>query len=75
MNRHHDGFQRVRHREDTTRINECGTCVQTRRSKRRGNGSQRRWFWNYYCQNQGAFVITITWPNQKVGREQDGPKR
>jgi hypothetical protein len=54
MNRHHDGFQRVGHREDTTRINESGTCVQTQRSNRRGNGSQRRWFWNYYCRNQGG---------------------
>jgi hypothetical protein len=57
MNRHHDGFQRVRYREVTTHINECGTCVQTRKSKRRGNENQRRWL------------------NQKVGREQDGPKR
>jgi hypothetical protein len=22
-----------------------------------------------------GYVIAITWPNQKVGREQDGPKR
>jgi hypothetical protein len=34
MNRHHDGFQRVRYREVTTRINESGTHVQTQRSKR-----------------------------------------
>jgi hypothetical protein len=75
MNRHRDGFQRVRYREVTTRINESGTCVQTQRSKRRGNGNQRRWFQNYYCRNQGACVIAITWPSKKVGREQDGHKR
>jgi hypothetical protein len=75
MNRHRDSFQRVRYREITSRINESGTCVPTRKSKRRGNGNQRRWFWNYYCRNQGACVIGITWPNQKVGHEQDGPKR
>jgi hypothetical protein len=34
MNRHHDGFQRVRYQEVTTRINESGTHVQTQRSKR-----------------------------------------
>jgi hypothetical protein len=34
MNPHRDGFQRVRYREVTTRINESGTRVQTRRSKR-----------------------------------------
>jgi hypothetical protein len=27
MNRHHDGFQRIRHREETTCINECGAHV------------------------------------------------
>jgi hypothetical protein len=75
MNQHHDSFQRVGHQEDTTRINESGTRVQTWISKRRGNGSQRRWFRNYYCRIQGACVIAITWPNQKVGRKQDGPKR
>jgi hypothetical protein len=75
MNRHRDSFQRVVYREVMTRINESGTRVQTRRSKRRGNGNQRRWFQNYYCRHQGACVITITWPNQKVGREQDRPKR
>jgi hypothetical protein len=75
MNRHHNCFQRVGYRGVTTRINESGTHVQTRGSKRRGNGNQRRWFQNYYCRNQGACVITITWPNQKVGREQDKPKR
>jgi hypothetical protein len=75
MNRHCDGFQSVRYREVTTRINESGTHVQTRRLNRRGNRNQRRWFQNYYYRNQGAYVIAITWPNQKVGREQDGPKR
>jgi hypothetical protein len=75
MNRHRDGFQRVGYREVMTRINENGTRVQTRRSKKRGNRNQRIWFRNYYCRNQGACVIVITWPNQKVGREQDRPKR
>jgi hypothetical protein len=75
MNRHCDCFQRVRYQEVMTRINECGASVQTQKLKRRGNGNQRRWFRNYYCRNQGACVIAITWPNQKVGREQDGPKR
>jgi hypothetical protein len=42
MNRHCDGFQRVRYREVMTRINESGTRVQTRKLKRRGNGNQRR---------------------------------
>jgi hypothetical protein len=74
MNRRRDGFQRVGYREVMTRINENGMHVQTQRSKSRGNGNQRRWFQNYYCQNQGACVIAITCPNQKVGREQDGPK-
>jgi hypothetical protein len=27
------------------------------------------------AETRGACVITITWPNQKVGREQDGHKR
>jgi hypothetical protein len=27
------------------------------------------------AETRGACVIAITWPNQKVGREQDGPKR
>jgi hypothetical protein len=27
------------------------------------------------AKNRGACVITILWLNQKVGREQDGPKR
>jgi hypothetical protein len=75
MNRHCDGFQRVRYREVTTRINESDMRIQTRRSKRRGNGNQRRWFQNYYYRNQGACVIVIIWPNKKVGREQDRPKR
>jgi hypothetical protein len=75
MNRHRDSFQRVGYREVTTCINECGMRVQTRRSKRRGNGNQRRWFQNYYCRNKGACVIAITWPNQNVGREQDRPQR
>jgi hypothetical protein len=39
MNRHRDSFQRVGYREVMTRINESGTCVQTRRSKRQGNGN------------------------------------
>jgi hypothetical protein len=49
MNRHCDDFQRVGYREVMTRMNECGKRVQSRRSKRRGNGNQRRWFQNYYC--------------------------
>jgi hypothetical protein len=53
MNRYRDGFQRVGYREVTTRINESGMRVQTRRSKRRGNENQRMWFQNYYCRNQG----------------------
>jgi hypothetical protein len=48
MNRHRDGFQRVGYQEVMTRISESGTHVQTRRSKRRGNRNQRRWFQNYY---------------------------
>jgi hypothetical protein len=60
MNRHRDSFQRVGYQEVTTRINESGTRVQTRRSKRRGNENQRRRFQNYYCRNQGACVIVIT---------------
>jgi hypothetical protein len=75
MNQHCDGSQRVRYREVMTRINESGTRVQTQRLKRRGNGNQRRWFRNYYYQNQGTCVITISWPNEKVHRKQDGPKR
>jgi hypothetical protein len=75
MNQQCDGFQRVGYREVTPRINENGTRVQTQRSKKRGNENQRRWFRNYYCRNQGACVIAITWPNQKVSREQDMPKR
>jgi hypothetical protein len=75
MNQHRDNFQRVGYREVTTRINESGTRVQTQRSKRRGNGNQRRWFLNYYYRNQGACVIAITWSNQKVGRVQNMPKR
>jgi hypothetical protein len=51
MNRHCDSFQRVRYREVTTHINESGTHVQTRRSKRRGNGNQRR----YNNNNSQAF--------------------
>jgi hypothetical protein len=27
------------------------------------------------AETRGACVIAITWPNQKVSREQDGPKR
>jgi hypothetical protein len=27
------------------------------------------------AETRGASVIAITWPNQKVGREQDRPKR
>jgi hypothetical protein len=59
MNRYCDGFQRVGYREVTTHINESGTHVQTQRSKRRGNGNQRRWFWNYCCQNQGGMCYHI----------------
>jgi hypothetical protein len=44
MNQHRDGLQRVGYREVTTRINESGTHVQTRRSRRQGNGNQRRCF-------------------------------
>jgi hypothetical protein len=54
MNRHYDDFQRVGYREVTTHINESGTRVQTQKSKRQGNGNERRWFQNYYCQNQGG---------------------
>jgi hypothetical protein len=54
MNQHRDSFKRVGYREVTTCINESGTRVQTQRSKRRGNGNQRRWFQNYYCRNQGG---------------------
>jgi hypothetical protein len=54
MNRCCDGFQGVGYRKVTSRVNEGGMCVQTRRSKRRGDGNQRRWFQNYYCRNQGG---------------------
>jgi hypothetical protein len=27
------------------------------------------------AKTRGACVIAIAWPNQKVGRKQDGPKR
>jgi hypothetical protein len=75
MNRHCDGFQGVGYRKVTPHVNEGGMRVQNRRSKRRGDGNERRWFRNYYCRNQGACVITIIWLNQMVGHEQDGPKR
>jgi hypothetical protein len=58
MNRHSDGFQRVGYQEVTTRLNESGTRVQTQRSKRRGNGNQRRWFQNYYCRYHGGHVLS-----------------
>jgi hypothetical protein len=69
MNHHRDGFQRVRYREDMTHINEIGTCVQTRRSKRRGNGNQRRWFWNYYCRNQGSMCY-----HHNLAKPEGGPR-
>jgi hypothetical protein len=69
MNRHCDGFQRVRYREVTTHINESGTRVQTQKSKRRGNGNQRRWFRNYYCQNQGGMCY-----HHNLAKPEDGPQ-
>jgi hypothetical protein len=69
MNRHRDGFQRVGYREVTTRINESGTCVQTRRSKRRGNENQRRWFRNYYCRNQGGMCY-----RHNLAKPEGGPR-
>jgi hypothetical protein len=75
MNQRYDDFQGVRYRKVTPRVNEGGVHVQTRRSKRRGDGNQGRWFQNYYCRNQEACVIAIIWLNQKVGRKQDGLKR
>jgi hypothetical protein len=39
MNRHCDGFQVVGYRKVTSCVNEGGVRVQTRRSKRRGDGN------------------------------------
>jgi hypothetical protein len=44
---------------------------------RRGEATEARegGFIIIIAETRGACVIVITWPNQKVGREQDGPKR
>jgi hypothetical protein len=39
MNRHYDDFQGVGYRKVTSRVNEGGVRVQTRRSKRRSDGN------------------------------------
>jgi hypothetical protein len=39
MNRHCDGFLGVGYRKVTSRVNEGGVRVHTRRSKRLGNGN------------------------------------
>jgi hypothetical protein len=69
MNRHRDGFQRVGYREVMTRINENGTRVQTRRSKKRGNRNQRIWFQNYYCRNQGGMCY-----RHNLAKSEGGPR-
>jgi hypothetical protein len=44
---------------------------------RRGEATETRkgGFGIIIAEIRGACVIAITWSNQKVGREQDGPKR
>jgi hypothetical protein len=44
---------------------------------RRGEATETRegGFGIIIAKTMGACVIAITWPNQKVGREQDRPKR
>jgi hypothetical protein len=51
-------------------------CV-FRHGDRRGEATETRkgGFGIIIAETRGACVITIIWLNQKVGREQDGPKR
>jgi hypothetical protein len=44
---------------------------------RRGKATEIRegGFGIIITETRGACVIAITWPDQKVGHEQDGPKR
>jgi hypothetical protein len=51
-------------------------CV-FRHGDRRGEAIETRegGFKIIIAETRGACVITIIWLNQKVGREQDGPKR
>jgi hypothetical protein len=44
---------------------------------RRGEATETRegGFRIIIAETRGECVIAITWPNQKVGRKQDGPKR